>query len=109
LRLIFESKDPSHLLRPDNLVGTPEGEILMCEDNVGAFEVTQPNFIRGLTRDGRVYPFAHAETNPSEFCGACFDPKNLVLYVNQHGRRETDTQVGFPAVTYAIRGRWKRR
>ena len=108
LRLIFESKDSAQLLRPDNLVGSPSGDILLCEDNVGAFEVDPPNFIRGLTSEGTVYPFARAETNPTEFCGACFDSKDHVLYVNQHGRRETQNQVGFPAVTYAIRGPWKR-
>lgn len=110
LRLIFESKDSTQLLRPDNLVVSPHGDILLCEDNVGAFEVDlPPNFIRGLTSEGAVYPFAQAETNLSEFCGACFDPKGHVLYVNQQGRRETEEQVGFPAVTYAIKGPWKRQ
>ncbi|MGH2828006.1 MAG: alkaline phosphatase PhoX [Actinomycetota bacterium] len=109
LRLIFESKDLNQLLRPDNLVGSPSGDILLCEDNVGASDVVPPNFIRGLTADGAIYPFARAETNPTEFCGACFDAKGHVLYVNQQGQRETPEQVGFPAVTYAIRGPWKRK
>jgi len=108
LRLIFESKDSSQLLRPDNMVGSPNGDILLCEDNVGALDIDPPNFIRGLTSEGTVYPFAQAETNPTEFCGACFDRKGHVLYVNQQGRRETPTQEGFPAVTYAIKGPWKR-
>lgn len=33
----------------------------------------------------------------SEFCGACFDPKGLVLFVS----------IQAPGVTFAIRGPWK--
>jgi uncharacterized protein len=106
LTLLFESPSSKVLLRPDNLVVSPVGDLLLCEDNTGALdpEPDPPNFIRGLTSDGMIYPFARAETNQSEFCGACFDPEGKVLYVNQQGR----PPMGIPGITYAIWGPWKR-
>ena len=105
LTLLFESPSPDVLLRPDNLVVSPVGDLLVCEDNIGALDDGDPpNFIRGLASDGTIYPFAKAETNQSEFCGACFDPQGEVLYVNQQGR----PPFGVPAITYAITGPWMR-
>jgi uncharacterized protein len=113
LRLLFESPRmeppaPETLIRPDNLTISPVSDLLMCEDTANALGATvadPPNHLRGLTSEGLLYPFARSETNPTEFCGACFDPKGEVLYVNQQGGPRS----GFGGVTYAIMGPWKRR
>jgi len=106
LTLLFESPNEKVLLRPDNLVVSPVGDLLICEDNVGALapEPDPPNRVQGLTPDGTIYPFVKAKTYDSEFCGACFDPKGEFLYLNQQGR----PGIGVPAVTYAITGPWMR-
>jgi hypothetical protein len=100
LTLVYESPGPGQLDNPDNLVLVPiTGDLLLCEDGDGPSQ-----FLRGLTVDGRIYDFAESVTNHTEFCGACFDPTGQVLFVNQQGGRPSP-----PAVTYAIRGPWKRR
>jgi len=106
LTLLFESPSYEVLLRPDNLVVSPVGDLLICEDNIGTFDPKPdpPNFIRGLTSDGMIYPFARTVTNQSELCGACFDAEGEVLYVNQQGR----PPMGIPGITYAIWGPWRR-
>ena len=43
------------------------------------------------------------KTNPTEFCGVCFDGNGNTMYVNQQGSQEE------PGVTYAIWGPWKRQ
>lgn len=94
LTLIYESPGPEELEGPDNLCVVPKtGDLMLCEDS------NPPQYLRGLTTDGAIYDFAHSIANESEFCGACFDPKGEVLYVNQQT----------PGVTYAIWGPWKRR
>ena len=52
LRLIFESSGAEVLSNPDNLVTSPRGGLVLCED--GELE---PQFLRGLTRDGRIFDF----------------------------------------------------
>jgi hypothetical protein len=96
LTLIYESPGRRSLSHPDNLVVTPDGGLLLCEDT------DHPQFIRGLTRDGGIYDFARAVGNDSEFCGATFGPDGRTLFVNQQGDRSEGT-----AVTYAIWGPWE--
>lgn len=95
LRLVYESPGERSLSHPDNLVATPAGDLLLCEDT------DHPQYIRGLTATGGIYDFARANHNDSEFCGATFDPAGRTLFVNQQGRR-----TGEGAVTYAIWGPW---
>jgi uncharacterized protein len=104
LRLIYESTSEDDLKNPDNLTVVPETrDLILCED------ADPPMFLRGLTRDGRIYDFARAEDAPeSEFCGACFDPSGEVLLVNQQGNRGGD-EPKVLARTYAITGPWERR
>nr|MBA3630957.1 DUF839 domain-containing protein [Actinomycetota bacterium] len=89
------------LEHPDNLTMGPVGDLFLCED-LGLKEFP---YIRGLTPDGRIFDFAQAQQSKSEFCGACFDPKGLTLYVNQQGDPDESSR----GVTYAIWGPWKRR
>ena len=104
LRLIYESQSEAELKNPDNLTVVPETkDLLLCED------ADPPMFLRGLTRNGRIYDFARAEDAPeSEFCGATFDSSGEVLFVNQQGNRG-GAEPKILARTYAITGPWKRR
>jgi hypothetical protein len=97
VKLIYESPGKQSLNHPDNLVVTPAGGLLLCEDT------ESPQFIRGLTAVGEIYDFARALGNDSEFCGATFDPAGRMLFVNQQGDRSEA-----PGVTYAIWGPWSR-
>jgi hypothetical protein len=98
LTLVYESTSPSELKNPDNLVVAPDGDLLLCEDSS-----TPPQYIRGLTPDGRIYNFAAANNRQSEFAGACFSPDRETLFVNQYGKAGEEL-----GVTYAIWGPWGR-
>jgi uncharacterized protein len=107
LTLIYQSDDRTRLDSPDNVVIVPQtGDILVQEDGGG------DQFIRGITRDGRIYDFARSgDGRDSEFCGGCFDPNGQILYVNQQGDRGS-LPAGPPdaeAVTYAIFGPFEKR
>lgn len=98
LRLVYESPGPDELQGPDNMVVSQTGDLIICED---AFEGLP--HVRGLTPSGRIYDFARAVSNPTEFCGACFSPDGATLFVNQQGDPGLPT-ADVPAVTYAITG-----
>jgi secreted PhoX family phosphatase len=99
LTLVLQSENADELAKPDNLVLARTGDLFVCEDNPTH---PPPNRIRGVTPDGLIFEFVEAVTNPTEFCGVCFDPKGLTMYVNQQGGAAA------PGVTYAIWGPWKR-
>ena len=102
LTLLYESPGPQELKNPDNLVVTPTGDLLLCED------ADEPMYLRLLTVEGEISDFARAIDAPgSEFCGACFDPSGRVLFVNQQGDRGAGADRVL-ARTYAITGPWGR-
>lgn len=91
LVLLVESRDPAVMEAPDNICVSPRGGLLACEDGDGA------QFLRGITRDGRVFDFAtHTLAGSNEFAGANWSPDGNWLFVN----------VQEPGVTYAITGPW---
>ena len=105
LRLFFESPDISVLELPDNLCVSPHGGLMLCEDGRGR------NFVRWLSPDGRVFPFAgnnvvlYGERNgmvgdfrASEFAGAAYSPDGRWFFVN----------VQVPGISFAITGPWAR-
>ena len=99
LTLVFESPSREVLDFPDNLTVSPRGGIVMCEDGASA------PFIRGLTRDGRIFDFARNILNETEFAGACFSPDGRTLFLNIMG---STTDAGPErGVTVAIRGPWE--
>ena len=110
LRLVYESSGPDDLQNPDNLVVVPHTrDIWLQEDG------DDEQFVRGVTRRGRIYDFAQTILSNSEFCGGCFSPDGQTFFLNQQGDRlaaaETaDTQPnekrGF---TFAIWGPFRRR
>jgi len=91
LSLIAESEDERTLFMPDNLTVTPWGDLLVCEDN------QRDAFLRLVTRDGRVLPFARNVLSASELAGVCFSPDGRLLFVN----------IQENGLTLAIRGPWE--
>lgn len=96
LRLVYESPDLSVLELPDNLVVSPGGAILLCEDSSG------DNFLRGLTTRGQIFDFARnadATQVGQEFAGATFSVDGRTLFVNIQGSN---------GYSLAIWGPWER-
>ncbi|MGH9179820.1 MAG: alkaline phosphatase PhoX [Acidimicrobiales bacterium] len=92
LVLLVESRDPTVMEAPDNITVSPRGGLLACEDGDGA------QYLRGITRDGRVFDFAtHNLPGSNEFAGANWSPDGNWLFVN----------VQDPGVTYGITGPWE--
>ena len=105
LRLIYESPGASELNMPDNLVVSPRGGLLLCEDG------TATPCLHVLTRDGRIARFSRnnvvlnghphgltGDFRDREFAGATFSPDGRGLFVN----------IQSPGVTLAITGPWER-
>jgi secreted PhoX family phosphatase len=112
LTLFFESPGGSVLDSPDNLLVTPRGGVLLCEDDAtGADNDTHPlapgiedvNRLIGINRRGEAFEFAVNVLNDSEFAGATFSRDGEVLFVNLFG----DGSPG-SGMTCAITGPWHR-
>lgn len=93
LTLVYESPSQRELDFPDNLTLAPTGDLFICENG------SPPDFVRVLTPEGRIFDFAQAVTNLTEFAGACFSADGKTLFLNQNGDRDDE-----PGVTYAIWG-----
>jgi secreted PhoX family phosphatase len=93
LELFYESTDPQDYNLGDNLTVAPNGHLIVCEDQYT--EVVR-NHLRGITPDGRAYPFALLRLQ-TEWAGACFSPDGRTLFVNVYQ----------PTRTLAITGPWK--
>ena len=105
LKLLVEASSAGDLLdEPDNVVVTPFGDLILCEDGGGE------QFLVGLTKKGELYHFAKnvAFANSpnatfkdqfadNEFAGACFSPDGKTMFVN----------IQTPGITFAIWGPWK--
>jgi hypothetical protein len=79
LHMLYESPSPNILDFPDNVTSSPRGTLVVCEDG-GNF-----NFLRGLTREGRLFDIAQnkiAGQLNDEFAGATFSPDGKTLFVN---------------------------
>lgn len=92
LQLFLESTSPSLYNFGDNLTVTPQGHLMVCEDQ---YLDTVTNFLRGVTPEGEVYPFAkvNIQTEPA---GVCFSPDGSTMFVNLYS----------PTKTLAITGPW---
>ena len=96
LRLVFESPSPDVLDSPDNIVLSPHGGLLLCEDGSG------DQFIRELDRKGQIVNLVRGGSR--EFAGSCFSADGRVLFFNVQGSRLQDGST--PSATYAL---WRRQ
>lgn len=113
LVLLFESPDGDVLDSPDNIVVTPRGGLLLCEDDASSANAGQQdqsrffgedkNRLIGLTLDGVAFPFAENVVNESELAGACWSADGEFLFVNIYGE-----DVPGSGGTLAITGPWER-
>ena len=107
LQMLFESPGVEVLNMPDNLVVSPHGGLLLCEDSdYGKFSQQR---IHGLDQDGNLSLFAinnmqlkgekngfKGDFRGKEWAGATFSPNGKWLFVN----------IQTPGVTFAITGPW---
>ena len=109
LELIFEATRRSSFSGPDNIIVSPRGSLMICEDRLGLFKDGQ--FIAGLNDEGNL--FAVCQTNPklraeyaghnlrktavsSEWAGVCFSNDGQWMFANLYN----------PGITFAITGPW---
>jgi len=110
LELIFEASERDSFTGPDNIIVSPRGSLMICEDRLGLFKRAQ--YIAGLSdQDGL---FAFCQTNPqldvtyaghdlrdtaliSEWAGVCFSADGQWMFANLYN----------PGVTIAITGPWQ--
>jgi secreted PhoX family phosphatase len=79
---------------PDNITAGPHGFALACTDG------EDDQWLVGIDDAGGTFEFAKNPAGDDEFAGATFSPDGDTLYVNIQGQ---------PALTFAIRGPWRRR
>lgn len=92
IQLFLESNDPAQFNFGDNLTVTPQGHLLVCEDQ---YTDVVENHLRGVAPSGEVYDFAKLNRQ-TELAGACFSPDGSTLFVNVYS----------PTMTLAITGPW---
>jgi len=104
LELAYESPSPKELDYPDNIVLSPRGGLVICEDS------SQPvQRLHGRSPDGGLFEFCRNNVvldnvkgfsgnfTGEEWAGACFSPDGRWLFAN----------VQDPGFTVAITGPWK--
>ncbi|MDQ3629807.1 MAG: PhoX family protein [Actinomycetota bacterium] len=121
LTLVYESTGKEALDSPDNLLVTPRGGIILCEDDASGDDDTNPadpntpkitdvNRLIGFSRRGGVFEFAVNILNDTEFAGATFSPDGRVLFVNIFGEGSSGTIEARKdtGMTIAITGPWNK-
>ena len=113
LVLLYESPDGDVLDSPDNIVVSPRGGLVICEDDSSSANLNQSdvseffgedkNRLIGLTLQGRPFPIAENIVNDSELAGACWSADGRFLFVNIYGYDEEGS-----GGTCAITGPWAR-
>ncbi len=110
LSLVFESPGYDYFSGPDNIVMSPRGSLVICEDRVNREKAAQT--LAGLTAQGTLFRFC--QINPqldakfagydlrrtmrnSEWAGATFSQDGQWLFCNLYD----------PGVTVAITGPWR--
>lgn len=104
LALIFESPDSAVLDYPDNIVFSPRGGMVICQDSKLGRQR-----LYGLTAEGGLFEFALNNTRldgqfgfsgdyrGAEWAGSCFSPDGKWLFANVYS----------PGFTVAITGPWR--
>jgi uncharacterized protein len=108
LKLIYDSPSADELDNPDNIVVTPRGGLLLCEDAAGN-QFTGGERLIGLNLNGETFTFAQnniqlalspngviqpGDYRQAEWAGACYSPDGKWLFVN----------IQTPGITFAITG-----
>ncbi len=114
LTLVYESTGSEALDSPDNLLVTPRGGIILCEDDASSDSDTNPanptiedvNRLIGFSRSGGAFEFAVNILNDAELAGATFSPDGKVLFVNIFGSSRGTVDESDEGMTIAIRGPW---
>ena len=88
VELFFESES----LERDNLCVSPNGHLIVCEDQ---YTDVVDNHLRGITTTGEPYALGRLRLQ-TELAGACFSPDGKWLFVNAYQ----------PTRTLAITGPW---
>lgn len=88
--LLAESTKDSVLRHADNIVLSPWGDLIACEDTADHCGLV------GITPDGRQYKLADNAYTRSELAGICFSPDGLTMFVN----------IQLNGQTLAITGPW---
>ena len=91
LGLIAESARGSLLRHADNVMMSPWGDLIICEDTANHCGLV------GIRPDGQQYLLADNVYNNSELAGVCFSPDGSVMFVNIQVR----------GYTLAITGPWQ--
>ncbi len=91
LELFVEAKANKILEYPDNIIFSPFGHIMVCEDGI------PDQFLVGINPEGKCYHFGRNALNNSEFAGICFSPSGKTMFVN----------IQRPGITLAITGNWE--
>ncbi|MEE4154170.1 MAG: alkaline phosphatase PhoX [Erythrobacter sp.] len=92
VELFFESESKEQFNYGDNLCVAPNGHLMVCEDQ---YTDVVDNYVRGITPEGRPYPFAKLNMQ-TELAGGCFSPDGRTFFVNAYA----------PTRTIAITGPW---
>ena len=91
LELLFESNNSNLMKACDNIIISPWGDIIICEDGKGRDRLI------GIKPNGKTYVIAENILNSAEFAGANFSPDGSILFVNIYS----------PTLTIAITGPWE--
>lgn len=105
LMLVYESPDPETMDYPDNVVVSPRGGLVICQDSKAASQ-----HLYGMTRGGEAFVFARnnvvldggyrdlaGDFRRAEWAGVCFSPDGKWLFANVYS----------PGFTVAITGPWR--
>lgn len=90
VELFVESPGKTVLDYPDNIIMSPYGHLILCEDGRGE------QFLVGVTPEGKLYHLGRNALNNSELAGVCFSPDGQTMFVNIYS----------PGMTLAIWGNW---
>lgn len=123
LQLVYESPGGSEVSFPDNIVVSPRGGLLLCEDhsfdrpgdpfqplpNTSGGDVSEVQYLKGLTSRGQVFDFAANALDDKEWAGATFTADGAYLFVNTQGATSgfDPTRPQDHGRTYAIWGPWR--
>jgi secreted PhoX family phosphatase len=110
LELIFEATDRNGFSGPDNIIFSPRGSLMICEDRLGM--MTKAQYLAGLSEEDGLFAFSQVNRElrgsyagydlrktalKSEWAGVCFSNDGQWMFVNIYS----------PGMTFAITGPWQ--